>query len=142
MQESLSDIIKAEKLAQNVTVESLSAIADTSPSTISRFLAGTIQSPSVYMVGRMCALLSISLDEYFGIDVPNVHDEENARLQAQMNAGDASHARMESFYLSALTRKDKIIRWLVAAVVVLASLSVGSYLVWDLTHADWGFFRG
>lgn len=138
MQESLSDIIKAEKMAQNVTVERLSAIADTSPSTISRFLTGTIQSPSVYMVGRMCALLGISLDEYFGIDVPSAHEVENAKLQAKIDAGDAR----ESFYASALARKDKIIRWLVIAVVVLSVLSVGSYLVWDLTHTGWGLFRG
>lgn len=142
MRKSLSDSIKAAKKEQNVTNEQLAEVAGVSVSAVSKFLAGVVSTPSVYMVGSICAHLHISLDEYFDIDVPNVHEVENARLQARADAGDASHARMESFYLSSLARKDKTIRWLTIAVVVLAFLSVGSYLVWDLTHTNWGFFRG
>lgn len=142
MRKNLSDSIKAAKKEQNVTNEQLAEVAGVSVSAVSKFLAGVVSTPSVYMVGSICALLSISLDEYFGIDVPNVHEVENARLQARADAGDASHARMESFYLSSLTHKDKTIRWLTIAVVVLALLSVGSYLIWDFTHTSWGFYRG
>lgn len=138
MSKSISNSIRAEKEAQHVTSEQLAAVADMSISAVNKLLADETRAPSVYAVGRMCAYLHISLDEYFGIDVPSAHEVENAKLQAKIDAGDVR----ESFYASALARKDKIIRWLVAAVVVLASLSVGSYLVWDLTHADWGFFRG
>lgn len=138
MQETLHDIIKAEKKAQNVTIERLSAAADISQSTISRLLSGAIQSPSVYAVGRMCALLHISLDEYFEIDVPNAHALENEALRAAAD----SHARMEDIWKAAIAKKDKVIRWLIVAVVALALLSVGSYLIWDFTHTDWGFYRG
>lgn len=138
MQETLHDIIKAEKKAQNVTIERLSAAADISQSTISRLLSGAIQSPSVYAVGRMCALLHISLDEYFEIDVPNAHALENEALRAAAD----SHARMEDIWKAAIAKKDKVIRWLIVTVVALALLSVGSYLIWDFTHTDWGFYRG
>lgn len=142
MDKSLADTIKEAKKEQNVTNEQLAEAAGVSVSAVSKFLAGVILTPSVYMVGSICAYLHISLDELLGIDVPNVHDIENQQLHARMDARAATHAKIESFYLSALTRKDKIIRWLVIAVVVLASISVGSYLVWDLTHTDWGIFRG
>ena len=138
MSKSISNSIRAQKEAQHVTSEQLAAVADMSLSAVNKLLAGETRAPSVYAVGRMCAYLHISLDEYFGIDVPSAHEKENVRLQAKIDAGNVR----ESFYASALARKDKIIRWLVAAVVALAFLSVGSYLVWDLTHTNWGFFRG
>ena len=142
MSKSLSDSIKEAKKEQNVTNEQLAEVAGVSVSAVSKFLAGVVSTPSVYMVGSICAYLHISLDELLGIDVPNVHDIENQQLHARMDAGAATHAKIESFYLSSLARKDKIIRWLVIAVVVLSFLSVGSYLVWDLTHTGWGLFRG
>lgn len=142
MSKSLSDTIKEAKKEQNVTNEQLAAAGGVSVSTVSKFLSGVIAAPSVYMVGDICKLLGISLDEHFGIDVPNPHEEENIRLQARMDAGAASHEKMETLYLASLARKDKIIRWLTAAVVVLAFLSVGSYLLWDFTHTSWGFYRG
>lgn len=138
MSKSLSDTIKEAKKEQNVTNEQLAAAVGVSVSTVSKFLSGVIAAPSVYMVGDICKLLGISLDEHFGIDVPNPHTEENTELRAQMKAGE----KMETIYLASLARKDKIIRWLTAAVVVLAFLSVGSYLLWDFTHTSWGFYRG
>lgn len=142
MSENLAEVIKEAKKAQHVTAEKLAAVADTSVSSINKFLAGETRSPSAYAVGRMCAYLHISLDEYFGIDVPNTHVLENEALRAKSEAEAESHAKMESVWKSAIARKDKIIHWLTAAVVLLAVLAVGSYLIWDFTHTEWGFYRG
>ena len=139
MKETLSDVIKQAKTAKNVSARQLCEAAGLSESSLNKFLAGETRSPNVYAVGGMCALLGVSLDEYFGIQVPNTHELEMESLRAHAE----SNSKIEAMYINAIAKKDKFIRRLVIGIIILAIVSVGGYEAWDLTHADFGFlYRG
>lgn len=50
------------------------------------------KAPSVYTVGKICAALGVSLDEYFGIDTGNASAEERiAELETRLEFARKTH---------------------------------------------------
>lgn len=64
------------------TNEDLAGSTNLGLNTVVGFLRGEVANPGVYTVGPICRELSVSLDDYFGIETPSQTASEEARQAA------------------------------------------------------------
>lgn len=64
------------------TNEDLAGSTNLGLNTVAGFLRGEVANPGVYTVGPICRELSVSLDDYFGIETPSQTASEEARQAA------------------------------------------------------------
>lgn len=101
MVKTLQDLCRDSKDRQNLTIQDLSDMTDISASTISNFFSASSKEPSVYKMGLICAVLGVSMDEYFGIEKEVTTEDqltkanEQLKHQKQLHDADVQIAHLE-----------------------------------------------
>lgn len=63
----LKQLCKEQKLAKHMTNQDIADESGVPVSTVNNYFSSLSKCPSIFTVGPICAVLDISLDEFFGI---------------------------------------------------------------------------
>lgn len=64
---TIQDLCREKRAALNMTAQDIADASNVPLSTVNNFFANSSKAPSINTVGPICAVLGISLDEFFGI---------------------------------------------------------------------------
>ena len=75
----LKDLCRANK--GNNSSKRIAELSGVPEATVNGFFARASKDPSVYTVGPICRVCNVSLDEYFGIEIPDKTPENEHRIE-------------------------------------------------------------
>ena len=75
----LKDLCRANK--GNNSSRRIAELSGVPEATVNGFFARASKDPSVYTVGPICRVCNVSLDEYFGIEIPDKTSENEHRIE-------------------------------------------------------------
>ena len=75
----LKDLCRANK--GNNSSRRIAEMSGVPEATVNGFFARASKDPSVYTVGPICRVCNVSLDEYFGIEIPDKTPENEHRIE-------------------------------------------------------------
>lgn len=76
----IQDLCKKQRFEKRFTNQYIADESGVSINTVTNFFSSRSKCPSIYTVGPICAVLDISIDEYFGI-CPDFREVDNLKLQ-------------------------------------------------------------
>lgn len=101
----------------------------------------------MYTVGPICRVCNVSLDEYFGIEIPDKTPENEHRIEVLEHDNAAVKRENELLERSyqqhrrALRAKDSLI-YCLTFVAAMAIIALVPYLRLDIIDPDFGLWRG
>ena len=131
---TIQEMCNEKRIALGLTQQNIADQAEMPLQTVRNFFSRASKAPSIYTTAQICAVLGVSLDEFFGISERLTQKEQHiADLQAYI-------ADQEST-IQDLHRRARNMR---RAILVLGCVAIG-LLVWciyfDLHCLDIGFYR-
>ena len=115
-------------------------------STVNNFFANALKSPSISTAGPICAVLGISMDEFFGITDKLTMSEEvlsakNDSLRAhkkELEKHLVDNGKTMKIMMDGVRTRNRII----AALLVLLCLTIVYAIYLDFHCIQFGFWRG
>lgn len=116
--DSLQDLCRKARHDKGMTNADIAEQSGVPISTVSNFFTAGSKAPSVYTAGPICAVLGVSINQFFGINPQDepVSDSERKLLLQQIAFGDERCAMLER---SIATKKRIILALFILALVVL-----------------------
>lgn len=108
-------------------------------STVNNFFANASKAPSINTAGPICAVLGISIDEFFGIGNHYTTTEET--LQAE-KVGLEKRLSNKREIITMIKQGVKTRNRIIAALIVLLFLAILYGLYLDFSCVQVGFWRG
>lgn len=133
---------KGTKSARHIAEES-----GVPEATVNGFFARASKDPSVYTVGPICRVCNVSLDEYFGIEIPDKTPENEHRIEVLEHDNAAVKRENELLERSyeqhrrALRAKDRLIYCLMF-VLAMTVVALVPYIFADINNPTFGLWRG
>lgn len=141
----LKDLCRANK--GNNSSRRIAELSGVPEATVNGFFARASKDPSVYTVGPICRVCNVSLDEYFGIEIPDKTPENEHRIEVLEHDNAAVKRENELLERSyqqhrrALRAKDRLI-YCLTFVAAMAIIALVPYLRLDIIDPDFGLWRG
>lgn len=131
---TIQEMCNEKRIALGLTHQNIADQAEMPLQTVRNFFSRASKAPSIYTTAQICAVLGVSLDEFFGIAERLTQEETHvADLQ--------SHIVDQESTIQDLRRRARSMR---RAILVLGCVAIG-LLVWciyfDLHCLDIGFYR-
>ena len=136
---TIQDLCREKRAALNMTAQDISDASNVPLSTVNNFFSNTSKAPSINTVGPICAVLGISLDEFFGIGDHYTATEET--LQAE-KVGLEKHLSSKRQIITMMEKGVKTRNHVIAALLVLLFLATAYGLYIDFSCIQFGFWRG
>lgn len=117
----LKDLCRANK--GNNSSRRIAELSGVPEATVNGFFAKASKDPSVYTVGPICRVCNVSLDEYFGIEIPDKTPENEHRIEVLEHDNAAVKRENELLERSyeqhrrALRAKDRLIYCLTLSLI-------------------------
>lgn len=141
----LKDLCRANK--GNNSSRRIAELTGVPEATVNGFFAKASKDPSVYTVGPICRVCNVSLDEYFGIEIPDKTPENEHRIEVLEHDNAAVKRENELLERSyeqhrrALRAKDRLI-YCLTFVAAMAIIALVPYLRLDIIDPGFGLWRG
>lgn len=132
---TIQEMCNEKRIALGLTHQNIADQAEMPLQTVRNFFSRASKAPSIYTTAQICAVLGVSLDQFFGIAERLTQEEKHvADLQA--------HIADQELTIQDLRRRARTMRHAILALdgVVIALLTWCIYF--DLHCLDTGFFRG
>ena len=132
---TIQEMCNEKRIALGLTHQNIADQAEMPLQTVRNFFSRASKAPSIYTTAKICAVLGVSLDQFFGIAERLTQEEKHvADLQA--------HIEDQELTIQDLRRRARTMRHAILALggVVIALLTWCIYF--DLHCLDMGFFRG
>lgn len=131
---TIQEMCNEKRIALGLTHQNIADQAEMPLQTVRNFFSRASKAPSIYTTAQICAVLGVSLDEFFGIAERLTQEEKHiADLQ--------SHIADQEFTIQDLRRRARTMRHV---IFTLGWVLLG-LLIWciyfDLHCMDMGFFR-
>lgn len=131
---TIQEMCNEKRMALGLTHQNIADQAEMPLQTVRNFFSRASKAPSIYTTAQICAVLGVSLDEFFGIAERLTQEEKHvADLQ--------SHIADQEFTIQDLRRRARTMRHV---IFTLGWVLLG-LLIWciyfDLHCMDMGFFR-
>lgn len=136
---TIQDLCREKRAALNMTAQDISDASNVPLSTVNNFFSNTSKAPSINTAGPICAVLGISLDEFFGIGDHYTATEET--LQAE-KVGLEKHLSSKRQIITIMAQGVKTRNRIIAALLVLLFLATAYGLYLDVNCIQVGFWRG
>lgn len=136
---TIQDLCRAKKAALHMTSQDIADKSGVPLSTVNNFFANASKSPSISTAGPICAVLGISLDEFFDIGDHYTATEET--LQAE-KVGLEKHLSSKRQIISMMEQGVRTRNRIIAALIVLLFLVAMYALYLDVHCVQLGFWRG
>lgn len=136
---TIQDLCRDKKAALHMTAQDIADQSGVPLSTVNNFFANASKSPSINTAGPICAVLGISIDEFFGIGNHYTATEEN--LQAE-KVGLEKRLSNKREIITMIKQGVKTRNRIIAALIVLLFLAILYGLYLDFSCAQVGFWRG
>ena len=130
--------IKQHKEATHMTTQQIAEKSGVPASTISRILSGQTDSPNVHNLAAICRAVGVSLDELFGITLPEQPKTETPQPMPQPVADDAPD--LSAFYREQIDYKNGWIKRLFVTCLVLIGAWIAMTFI-DALNGAIGFVR-
>lgn len=131
--------MQRKKAALHMTAQDIADQSGVPLSTVNNFFANASKSPSINTAGPICAVLGISIDEFFGIGNHYTATEET--LQAE-KVGLEKRLSNKREIITMIKQGVKTRNRIIAALIVLLFLAILYGLYLDFSCAQVGFWRG
>lgn len=143
---TIQDLCKDKKSALHMTAQDIADKSGVPLSTVNNFFANASKAPSINTAGPICAVLGISIDEFFGITDKLTMSEEvlsakNDTLRAhkkELEKHLVDNDKTMKIMMDGVRTRNRII----AALLVLLFLAILYGLYLDLSCVQVGFWRG
>lgn len=120
----INELCRQRKEILNVTYQDIADGTGLSVDTVFKYMTRSVsKAPSVYVVGRICAFLGVSLDDYF--DIPIEKDPRAEDLIVQLRTELDKRAAYIKRLQDTVTEKNKVIESQADALKSLANLLKG-----------------
>lgn len=131
---TIQETCNEKRIALGLTHQNIADQAEMPLQTVRNFFSRASKAPSIYTTAQICAVLGVSLDEFFGIAERLTQEEKHvADLQA--------HIADQELTIQDLHRRARTMRHV---IFTLGWVLLG-LLIWciyfDLHCMDMGFFR-
>lgn len=131
---TIQEMCNEKRIALGLTHQNIADQAEMPLQTVRNFFSRASKAPSIYTTAQICAVLGVSLDQFFGIAERLTQEEKHvADLQ--------SHIADQEFTIQDLRRRARTMRHV---IFTLGWVLLG-LLIWciyfDLHCMDTGFFR-
>lgn len=142
---TIQDVCKAKRDALGMTIQDIAEASGIPLSTVNNFFTHASKSPYISTVGPICAVLGVSLDEFYGIGEHLTASEETLRaekngLEHRLENKRHTIGLMET-ELHNLRHSVKLYR----CVMLAMGLVIVGLIVWciyfDIHCMDIGFWR-
>ena len=143
---TIQDLCRDKKAALHMTAQDIADASNVPLSTVNNFFANASKSPSISTAGPICAVLGISIDEFFGITDKLTMSEEvlsakNDSLRAhkkELEKHLVDNGKTMKIMMDGVRTRNRII----AALLVLLCLVAMYALYLDFHCVQIGFWRG
>lgn len=136
---TIQDLCRDKKAALHMTAQDIADQSGVPLSTVNNFFANASKSPSINTAGPICAVLGISLDEFFDIGDHYTATEET--LQAE-KVGLEKHLSSKRQIITLMEKGVHTRNRIIAALIVLLFLATLYGLYLDFSCVQIGFWRG
>lgn len=136
---TIQDLCRDKKAALHMTAQDIADQSGVPLSTVNNFFANASKSPSINTAGPICAVLGISIDEFFGIGNQYTATEET--LQAE-KVGLEKRLSNKREIITMIKQGVKTRNRIIAALIVLLFLAILYGLYLDFSCVQVGFWRG
>ena len=135
---TIQQLCREKKDELKITAQEISDRANIPLSTVNNYFSSASKSPYVGTVGPICAVLGISLDSYFGINLPDVPELDTCKVKIQHQA---EIIKRQDQQLDELRAQARASRFSVYVAAILAVIVAIYFFRFDLTNPDWGFTK-
>lgn len=136
---TIQDLCREKKAALRMTAQDIADQSGVPLSTVNNFFANASKSPSISTAGPICAVLGISMDEFFGIGDHYTVTEET--LQAE-KVGLEKRLSNKRQIITMMEQGVRTRNRIIAALLVLLCLVAMYALYLDFHCVQIGFWRG
>ena len=136
---TIQDLCREKRIALHLTAQDIADASNVPLSTVNNFFANASKSPSINTAGPICAVLGISLDEFYGIRERYTTTEETLLAEKDGLEKDLSSKRQ---LIAMMEKGVKTRNCIIAALLVLLFLSTAYGLYLDFNDIQVGFWRG
>ena len=136
---TIQDLCREKKAALRMTAQDIADQSGVPLSTVNNFFANASKSPSISTAGPICAVLGISMDEFFGIGDHYTATEET--LQAE-KVGLEKRLSNKRQIITMMEQGVRTRNRIIAALLVLLFLATVYGLYLDFNCIQIGFWRG
>lgn len=136
---TIQDLCREKRAALNLTAQEIADASNVPLSTVNNFFSNASKAPAINTVGPICAVLGISLDEFFGIGDHYTTTEEI--LQAE-KVGLEKNLSSKRQLITMMEQGVKTRNRIIAALLVLLFLAIAYGLYLDFNDSLVGFWRG
>lgn len=132
---TIQELCKERKAALGYTHQDIAERSGVPLQTVRNFFSKASKAPSIYTTAQICAVLGVSLDEYFGISEQLTTEEKHVEdLQAQISTQKA--------IISDLNRRGRTYRRAILFMSFLIAILILWGIYFDLHCMQIGFWRG
>lgn len=135
---TIQDLCRDKKAALRMTAQDIADQSGVPLSTVNNFFANASKSPSINTAGPICAVLGISIDEFFDIGDHYTATEET--LQAE-KVGLEKRLSNKRQIITMMEQGVRIRNRIIAALLVLLCLVAMYALYLDFHCVQIGFWR-
>ena len=143
---TIQDLCKDKKAALHMTAQDIADKSGVPLSTVNNFFANASKAPSINTAGPICAVLGISIDEFFGITDKLTMSEEvlsakNDTLRAhkkELEKHLVDNDKTMKIMMDGVRTRNRIITVLLA----LLCLTIVYAIYLDFHCIQFGFWRG
>lgn len=143
---TIQDVCKAKRDALGMTIQGIAEASGIPPSTVNNFFTHASKAPYISTVGPICAVLGVSLDDFYGIGEHLTTSEEVLQERA-----DGLEHRLENkrhtiglmeTELHNLRHSIKLYRCVMLAMGLVIVGLIAWCIYFDIHCMDIGFWRG
>ena len=132
---TIQEMCNEKRIALGLTHQNIADQAEMPLQTVRNFFSRASKAPSIYTTAQICAVLGVSLDQFFGIAERLTQEEKHvADLQA--------HIADLELTIQDLHRRARTMRHAILALGGVAIALLTWCIYFDLHCLDMGFFRG
>ena len=143
---TIQDLCRDKKAALHMTAQDIADQSGVPLSTVNNFFANASKAPSINTAGPICAVLGISIDEFFGITDKLTMSEEvlsakNDTLRAhkkELEKHLVDNDKTMKIMMDGVRTRNRII----AVLLALLCLTLAYAIYLDFHCIQFGFWRG
>ena len=136
---TIQDLCREKRVALHMTAQDIADASNVPLSTVNNFFANASKSPSINTAGPICAVLGISIDEFYGIGDHYTATEETLLAEKDgLEKNLSSNRQLITMMEKGVKTRNRII----AALLVLLFLSTAYAVYLDFNCIQIGFWRG